>query len=206
MSNKRINAAAVLTACDEKKSFCRRQSDGRWQAVEIGDVWIEYVRGTNTIHAVTEEGELTFPLSPEQQKKWYTAKADLTRLSLLVQASSGELRLRKETRPRIIGVRVSEDEYQRLEADAESCGINISRYCQLQLTGCRPRPAIPAELREAMIVIRRHLTNYANALKSVYAKVPESQRTSWIVEGMNWRQYREYMVEILKYFDSQLKK
>lgn len=205
MSNKRINAAAVLTACDEKKSFCRRQPDGRWETIEIGDVWTEYVRGSNTIHAVTEGEELTFPIGPEQQKKWQTAKQNLVRLSILARASSGELRLRKETRPRIIGIRVSEDEYRRLEDEAESCNISISKYCQQQLAGCRPN-AIPAEVCEAMIVIRRHLTNYASALKSVYAKVPESQRTSWIVEGMNWRQYREYMVEILKYFDSQLKK
>ena len=202
----KINAQTVLAGLKTRKMFSRADKGKNKKDTVIGDVWIESSDGCDMMCAETGGEILRYPITPLTKRKWYKAKTDVTRLSLLAQCSDGELQLHKETCPKVISVRVTEDEYGQLESDAKACNLTLSDYCRRQLANKRPNMALNSETRKAVIGIHRHMTNYTNALRAAYNSIPSSERIKWIVEGVAWKEYRKLAIQTFRYLDKLINK
>jgi hypothetical protein len=205
----RFNADSYIKIYEPEKAFYeavisvadKGSRKTEWHPVSVGTVWITEGPKEHQIHIpVTEEGmreyTLNFPITKEEYRKFQEYKGDKRRLNLVAKVAKGKLKYKNLKKTEKVEVRLNARQMQLLNRNAELCGLTTSAYARQLLEGKHPRAAFTdAEARkiEELIKLRSDMLNFYNASKAELAKIPREQRTAFIVLGLSYKSFRDYI-------------
>ncbi len=215
----RFNADSFIKQNEPDKSFYEsvvipvdeNNDKIEWHPVTIGTVWITAGPKECQIHIpVTgnfENYTLDLPITDEQYKKFQKYKGDKRRLNLVAKVSKGKLKFRNLNKTEMLVVRMNPHQMNLFSRDATLCGLSNSDYARKLLEGKRPRAAFTEEEKamiENLIKLRSDMLNFYNATKGELAKIPRENRTAFIVLGMPYARFRDYIRAALIMLDKMI--
>ncbi len=214
----RFNADSFIKENEPGKSFYERVSTAtdhlekvEWRPVIIGTVWITEGPKEYQIHIpVTGDFEnytLDLPITAEHYKKFQQYKGDKRRLNLVAKVSKGKLKFRNLNKTEMLVVRMNPFQMELFSRDADLCGMTVSEYARQLLEGKKPRAAFTKEETvkiEQLVKLRSDMLKFYNATKGELAKIPREQRTAFIVLGMPYAHFRDYIRAALIMLDKMI--
>lgn len=145
-----------------------------------------------------------YEITEEEYKLFQTYKGDKRRINLFVKASKGEILIKKKFVMRFAGIRMTEELYEELAANAKKCNMTFSDYCRTLLQGKTPTVALTPDEMETMqkiVQFRTDVMKFAGAYSNVLHGVPYQERPNFIVTGASFEFWREYLKKGLKCLD-----
>ena len=203
----RFNVEAFINKNEPDKCFYelnvvtdeKNQKKDVWNPITVGNVWITDGPKEFQIHITIsgrEEKPLVFPISEEQYKKFQSYKGDKRRLNLIAKATKGKLSYRNMRKSEMLVVRMTPYRMRKFEEAADRSNLSTSAYARQLLEGKEPKAALTdkeaADMQE-LVKLRADMLYFYDAVKGELAKIPRDQRTSFIVLGMPYQQFRDYI-------------
>ena len=139
---------------------------------------------------------LKYEITEEDYKLFQTYKGDKRRINLFVKASKGEVIVKKKSVMRFAGIRMTEDLYEELSANAKQCNMTFSDYCRTLLQGKTPTVALTQNEMATMqqvVQFRTDVMKFAGAYFSVLRGIPNKDRPYFIVTGESFGFWRDYI-------------
>lgn len=180
--------------------------------VTVGDVRVKVEnvqaddRNENTIYHLTancfSEIQGDYTLDYIISKKEYldflnTHKKGSFRLDMFLKYSKEDLRIRKMGKSKHIDVRMTEELFNQICKDADSCKMEPSSYIRDIVKGKRPRKALTEEefsIMQDFVAVYRNYENFFNATKGVMQGMTPEQKLNYIIEGHAYSWWRKFLI------------
>lgn len=149
---------------------------------------------------------LKYEITADEYQKFQKYKGDKRRINLLVNASKHQLVVKKVVASKHIDIRVTPDLYDELSRQAALCKMTISDYCREHLKGVQPRSISQKEEEfiDNLSELRSDFIGFKNALSGFLKRLPAEERVGCLVEGLEARKWRQYLINALVYIDGYL--
>lgn len=206
----------------DKRFFLRlklKKEDGSeeigYEPTTIGKVWASGGPDKFYIHAEvkmlhdTRIREWKYNISESEYKDFQMNKHSRKRLQLLTKASNGLIVIRKNTASKFVGIRMTEELYEKLSVNAKKCNMSLSDYCREQLAGNKTYAALTDEetkMLDELSKLRLDFLNFRNALLGVLKKIPLEERLHYMIDGESARVWRDHLKQALLLIDDFLEK
>lgn len=206
----------------DKRFFLRlklKKEDGaeeiKYEPTTIGKVWASGGPDKFYLHAEVKRlnetivREWRYYISESEYKDFQMNKHSRKRLQLLTKASNGLIVIRKNTASKFVGIRMTEELYEKLSVNAKKCNMSLSDYCREQLAGNKTYAALTDEetkMLDELSKLRLDFLNFRNALLGVLKKIPLEERLHYMIDGESARVWRDHLKQALLFIDDFLEK
>ena len=209
-------------AASDKRFFLRlklKKEDGseviEYEPTTLGKVWVSGGPDKFYIHAEVKRlndihvREWRYNISESEYKDFQMNKHSRKRLQLLTKASGGLIVVRKNKASKFVGIRMTEELYEKLSVNAKKCNMSLSDYCREQLAGNKTYAALTDEetkMLDELSKWRLDFLNFRNALIGVLKRIPQEERLGYMINGESAKTWRDHLKQALLFIDDFLEK